>query len=152
MKYINVTRKGVTYRAKVDDIDYEKVSKHTWYYTGGYAQAVIDDKKIGMHRYIMNTPKGLVTDHLNHDTLDNRRSNLRICTHAENMANRKNGIKYLKITERGSIKKMSLCKGKYVYYYGELRNNKKRYTTVTCKTIEQAQGALKQLVKQVLNQ
>lgn len=47
-----------------------------------------------MHREIVGTPEGMDTDHINGDKLDNRRSNLRICTHAQNGANRgpqKNG-------------------------------------------------------------
>lgn len=44
---------------------------------------------IRLHRLIMGAPDGLVVDHINGDSLDNRRVNLRVCTHAENMRNRK---------------------------------------------------------------
>lgn len=42
---------------------------------------------IKLHRLIMDTPKNLVVDHLNHNTLDNRKVNLRNCTTAENNEN-----------------------------------------------------------------
>ena len=42
-----------------------------------------------MHRYIMNAKKHFVIDHLNHDTTDNRKHNLRSCTQKENLANSK---------------------------------------------------------------
>jgi len=44
---------------------------------------------ISMHREIMNPTDGRLVDHRNCDSLDNRRSNLRFATRAENMQNRR---------------------------------------------------------------
>lgn len=52
-----------------------------------YAQARIDGKTVLLHRLVADTPDGLVTDHVNHDTLDNRRANLLVCTPSENRMN-----------------------------------------------------------------
>ena len=71
--------------ALVDDEDFEYLNNFNWSLSSaGYA--VSSSNKI-MHRMIMNTPKGLVTDHINHNTLDNRKENLRICTNSENRHN-----------------------------------------------------------------
>jgi hypothetical protein len=41
-----------------------------------------------LHRYIISAPEGMYVDHINCNTLDNRRENLRLCTMTENMRNR----------------------------------------------------------------
>ncbi|MFA5251235.1 MAG: AP2 domain-containing protein [Phycisphaerae bacterium] len=46
-------------------------------------------KVVRMHRELMKPPNGLVVDHKNNDSLDNRRENLRIATQAENIQNRR---------------------------------------------------------------
>lgn len=44
---------------------------------------------VAMHRQIMPPPHGFMIDHIDHDGLNNRRSNLRICSHTENVRNRR---------------------------------------------------------------
>ena len=63
-------------------------------------------KIIFLHRIIVNAPKDMVVDHINGDSLDNRRCNLRICTHRQNMMNQHKktwkGVAHRR--SRGSIK------------------------------------------------
>lgn len=81
--------------ACVDDEDYERINKHKWCEaTFGYAACGIridKNKQIHpkMHRMVMNDPKGLEVDHINHDPLDNRKENLRIVTRSQNQMNQK---------------------------------------------------------------
>lgn len=46
-----------------------------------------DKRLIYLHRFLMQPKKGQIVDHLNGNMLDNRRSNLRVCTQRENMCN-----------------------------------------------------------------
>ncbi len=87
MKKIPLTKGRV---ALVDDEDFEELSKHKWCWGDrGGAQRKTHGGSVfvAMHRVIMNAPKGKVVDHINGDRSDNRRSNLRICTQAENVRN-----------------------------------------------------------------
>jgi hypothetical protein len=77
--------------AIVDDDDFEKINTYKWCIKKTshnlYAKRVFNMKTIDMHRFIMNPKIGYVIDHINGDGLDNRKENLRICTHSENMKN-----------------------------------------------------------------
>lgn len=77
----------------VDDADYEDLAQFKWRYgSNGYAErhSKIGGKRIviSVHRQLMNPPIDMKVDHINGDPLDNRRDNLRICTHKQNLCNR----------------------------------------------------------------
>lgn len=81
MKYIQLT-KGK--QAIVDDEDFGYLNEHKWHINCKYASRIKDKKVLWMHKIIMKCPKGMQIDHINFDTLDNRKSNLRVCTVAQN--------------------------------------------------------------------
>lgn len=85
MKEIQLTQGKV---AIVDDEDFERVSKYKWYYNERYAKTTIHYKKVYLHKFLMECPKGMQVDHKDGDTLNNQKSNLRIATPAENTRNR----------------------------------------------------------------
>lgn len=82
--------------ALVDDEDFEWLNKWKWYAHkdcyGYYAERkchCLDKKQhtIVMSRQIMSCPQTMLVDHKNHNTLDNQKVNLRICTKSENNHN-----------------------------------------------------------------
>lgn len=88
--------------AIVDEEDYAEISKHKWYLSRGgtgrtYAARTYREngnrETVKMHNQIMKPPPGLYVDHKSGDSLDNRRANLRICTHAENQHNQRTWTK-----------------------------------------------------------
>ena len=80
--------------ALVDDEDYRWLNLFRWHAQRTpkgdyYAFTTIDGKAMQMSRLLMDTPDGMICDHSNHATLDNRRDNLRNCTNAENVRNQR---------------------------------------------------------------
>jgi len=86
-----LTVDGIPLRCKVDTEDLPKIFAVSNLWRPTY------DKKVGsyyvkgngkyLHRIVMDAPAGMKVDHINHDTLDNRKSHLCIKSHAENIRN-----------------------------------------------------------------
>lgn len=79
--------------AIVDAEDYHWLSQYKWHACKSrstfYAARRKGHTSISMHREIMCAPEGLVVDHIDHNGLNNRKSNLRLCTHSQNLLNRR---------------------------------------------------------------
>lgn len=118
MKIIT-TPSGHEYR--VDDEDYERLVAYRWYamvQNGGYAYTrfMLDGKRqsVRMHRIIMGVQdkrkEEVVVDHINGDTSDNRKANLRLATIAENSRNAKPRQVFPGVTaHRGGGWKSKIC-------------------------------------------
>lgn len=101
IRYIQITRGKYVI---VDAADYEwlmqwkwsvrKSGKYLFYAVRNINLADRKQETILMHRQILGLKKGdkRMVDHINHDTFDNRRSNLRIVTSSQNCANRRTRI------------------------------------------------------------
>ena len=126
MKEIPLTQGKV---AIVDDDDYEKVNLYKWYAHKNrykyYARRKLygQNKWIFMHWFILNLDMhDYPVDHINGNGCDNRKSNLRICTHSQNRSN-----------SQRELKRNCSSKYKGVYCIGEnkwvskIRFNKKQY-------------------------
>lgn len=123
MKEIKLTQGKLT---KVDNEDYDELSKHKWCYNKGYAVRYLHKNckatMIHMHRIVNDTPVGLQTDHIDGDTLNNQKINLRSVTIQQNQFNKcssKNGTsKYKGVcydSKRNLWKAQTKCLGKHIY-------------------------------------
>jgi hypothetical protein len=85
MKTIQLSNGG---EALVDDEDFERLNQFKWRNSKTpnnlYAES---GAFLRMHRLIMNCPDGLIVDHIDGDGLNNQKSNLRICSHQDNICN-----------------------------------------------------------------
>lgn len=132
--------------ARVDKNGYEKARHLNWraqYYpklNQFYAVRgkMIDGKFVltFLHRFLMDAPDGMVVDHINHDTLDCRFENMRLCSHSENMRNRKStrksssrylGVSLCKRTNRWLARIKSNGQERYLGYYKSEINAAKAY-------------------------
>lgn len=111
----------------VDTDDYEYLMEYNWYatwdsgskgfYAGRNKKNSTKKNLLLLHRAIMNLSfgDGIEIDHINGNTLDNRRSNLRIATKEQNMRNRKkssanrSGYKGVRLTPSRKRPWLSRC-------------------------------------------
>lgn len=74
----------------VDESDSEMVSGFKWQARRSVSgRLYIQGKNGQLSRWLLNAPSGMHVDHINGNTLDNRRCNLRVCTPSQNQWNRK---------------------------------------------------------------
>lgn len=116
-----------------DAEDIEKVSGVCWHRSDLQRSTYycISNKLGRMHRVILQCPKDAIVDHINHNGLDNRKCNLRICTNQENICNclvPKNnksghkGIYWAKDRQKWTVQVTINNKTKYIGRYDNLEN------------------------------
>jgi len=115
LKEIKLTQGKV---ALVDDEDFDRLSAFKWharkddkqpFYAVRMDYSYTPKKMVKMHRFILGvTDPKKVVDHINHDTLDNQKANIRACRIAENTLNttsKKNSTsKYLGVSRSKKCK------------------------------------------------
>jgi hypothetical protein len=101
------------YDVLIDEDDFERVNSMKWHIRkcgkGEHLYAAHSNSKpphsIFLHKFILNAPYDIEVDHKNCNTLDNRKENLRMCSHAENLRNRR-----ININNTSGYKGVSFCK------------------------------------------
>lgn len=92
-KYKNtyhITFNHCSQKCIIDMDDLNRVKEHGWVVTKmGYARSNRKKNKVLMHRLVLNYYGKKSIDHINGNKLDNRKSNLRICSQGENIQNAK---------------------------------------------------------------
>lgn len=124
--------KGGTVQISREDLP--RIQNFNWYVsTLGYAVATIPrtgSKKIWMHKTILGSKEGYLTDHINRDRLDNRRKNLRFASIQENNRNTNcTGYYFQKGTNKWRVRIMKDKKLHHIGYFptpDEAKNARKR--------------------------
>ena len=76
-------------RAIVDVEDLNSCLPYSWYLdSDGYVRTTIGKEKVRMHKFLTNTDRYTLIDHINRNRLDCRRANLRECSYALNALNK----------------------------------------------------------------
>ena len=98
---------------------------HNWYPTtnnthpSAYVRTSVKGKVQRLHRILMNNPDGLVVDHINRKSFDNRRENLRMVTQKQNLRNQ--SIRKTNTTGHTGVSRSG--NGKYTYFCARIFNN-----------------------------
>jgi hypothetical protein len=151
MKEISLTRGKV---ALIDDEDFKYLNQWKWYahkigrtYYADCTQKINDHFiHVYMHRIIMKPSKGMEIDHIDHNGLNNQKSNLRFCTHSQNMKNHsQHGLKkFVGVSCRALLQKYELKDGTIKYcknkprYRARIKNNGIIYFLGSYQTEEEA--------------
>lgn len=113
----------------IDDEDMHIVENGSWYLKPGkagnfYVAGRFDGKRGFIHRFIMNTPKDEVVDHLDGSGLNCQKTNMKNCTVKENNYNTSSQkMEHTTSTYRGVSFSMEKTTNRYgkIYYHGRWR-------------------------------
>jgi len=138
MKSIPLTRGQV---ALVDDADYDFLMHWKWCVVKGYCgfYALRNQRIAGknyslyMHRVIAGAVLKQTVDHRNHNTLDNQRSNLRLCDDSQNHGNAE-----LSANNTSGFKGVAFAKGRWA---ARIKRNYRNYYLGRFGTAEDAARA-----------
>lgn len=129
--------------AKISPEDIDKVKPYKWGYS--YSNGVVTQKQskyknkhIKLHRMILNPSKNKIIDHINGDKLDNRRENLRIVEHSDNIVNQKS-------RPMRNITKVNHANG----YYVRIRYKNKKYYIGYFLSLKDAMSARDKAAKEI---
>lgn len=138
--------KGEHIKSAIIDIeDVELCKQYKWCLTkDGYVLSYKNDTFLYLHRLLLGAKDNEYIDHINFNTLDNRKQNLRICTNAQNLQHRS------KLTSLNTS-------GYHGIYFDKSRNkwkveiqcNKKRITVGRFENIEEAISARKKYEEEI---
>lgn len=124
----------------IDDEDYEKVTsigkwsasfdREKFYFHKRTGKKI----KITLHRFIMGLPKDGYVDHINGNTLDNRKINLRICSNGANLRKGR-----LRLNNKTGHTGISIAKDQPNHpYVSRIKVNYKTILLGSFKTLEEA--------------
>lgn len=134
----------------IDDEDFWVLDDYWICASGGYQVPKAKHKKThhmqSLARLLLNAPKHLLVDHINGNTKDNRRCNLRLATDAENNRNCKGNSK--KGLPKG-VREDKRYIGKKPYHAVVTKDYKRYYSNKYFATIEEAMIEYNRMAKEL---
>lgn len=134
----------VTGKILIDSDNLELCKSHQWHIEKSnrrdllYAATNYNGKTLRLHRYIMGVNNKMQVDHINHNGLDNRIENLRVCNNRENNCNKD----FSKMTHANRLATgIRKIKGRY---FARIMVNKKEIALGGFATLEEAKLARKE--------
>lgn len=140
-----MVKTGTKVHILVDKADEPLVNEYRWFihtapsggkYVRGYHKGSANrNTRVYMHQLIMGRRRGYVIDHVNGNSLDNRRSNLRFCTRQQNAFNRlaksgHRGITWNKQYQRWVARIQHQGRAHFIGKYTELQHGIIAYNAV----------------------
>lgn len=144
---IITTTKNVKFIVLIDNEDVEKIQLYRWHMQKKYVACKKGCGHMYLHRYLLNAPANLQVDHRNRNTLDNRKSNLRICSQETNLRNRE--------VQKAEEKKENNSGQKYIYRSGNkwkviITYASKQINIGTYITISDAKNAVNSILDNII--